>query len=293
MFVRNRAAKGASIRIVGEGLPRFAPDEARTRRSLFEVIRDGLKQRFGSRIASVEASASTVHRDSQEHVPDEAPSEPAMDVPPDAHAFAGLVEDFAAPGADARDESLQPIRSRELRAIDAFARTERMAPLTRRRLRRHMRMTWPAILNPAKPVLDHTERLELLDTLLAAIPLEGRPEIGEILARAYLEEDGDGRILALRGLIAGRFTEGPSVFREALRTGNDGERSLAVDGLAAHARFEDLVPAFEDRIEAIAAKAALAYTSTASRVVFRGALQQHVSAGRLEVLLSLLPGLRD
>jgi hypothetical protein len=156
-----------------------------------------------------------------------------------------------------------------------------------------MRVTWPAILDPARPILARDERLEALRALIAETSPQDRSGVGEVLARAYLEEDGDGRILALRGLIAGRFAEGPSVFREALRTGSDGERSLAVDGLAIHARFEDLIPAFGDRIDAIAAKAALAYASTSSRPLFRKALQEQVSEARLETFLSLLPGLRD
>jgi hypothetical protein len=142
-------------------------------------------------------------------------------------------------------------------------------------------------------MLDAAERLELLGSLAATSSLCERVDIGEALARAYLEEDGDARIMALRALISGRFPEGPSIFREALRTGNDTERSLAVDGLTIEGRLDDLLPALEDRLEAIAAKAALAYAGASSRSALRDVLKNHLSDARVESLLSLLIGLRE
>ena len=187
-----------------------------------------------------------------------------------------------------------PIESTQLRLDSGARRTERIAPLTRRRLRRHASITWPATVDPDALHLDEVERLHVLREIVEGGSYTNRGAIlGEALARAYLEEDGERRTLALRGLVQGNFTEGPSIFREVLRSGNDAERSLAIDGLAAQRRLDDLVPAFEDRIEALAAKAALAAAGTSSRAAVRNTLRPHVSESRAESILALLVGLRD
>jgi hypothetical protein len=57
--------------------------------------------------------------------------------------------------------------------------------------------------------------------------------------------------------------------------------------------LDDLLPALEDRLEAIAAKAALAYAGASSRSALRDVLKNHLSDARVESLLSLLIGLRE
>jgi hypothetical protein len=289
MLARNcRLGKRASIRTTGEPLPQFTPTDGRV--AADSVSTNG---RFGARLANWcrsllgGAASHTVAQASTAEdlkIGGEALDDPATDTGvPDAQAFIDCVE-----------QRLAPSEPHQFHLDSSFARTERIAPLTRLRLRRHVTVTWPAILDPHTPFLETKRRLEILRAVLAPGSLDAaRAGIGEALARAYLEEESEGRILALRGLIGGGFTEGPSIFREALRTGSDAERSLAVDGLVAQRRIDDLLPALEDRIEAIAAKAGLAYAGTSSRSAVREALKPHISEARLEAILSLLVGLRE
>ncbi len=167
-------------------------------------------------------------------------------------------------------------------------RLDRIIPITRRRLRQEVPITWPATLGRDANVLGTAERLELLK-IFTDLPSEAS---GETLARAYLEEDLEGRVFALRALVSGGQAEGPSIFREALRRGTEIERTLAIEGLQRHRRYEELLPALHDRVEAIAAKAALAFARTQSRREFAERLERHVSGPRLEALLELLVGLR-
>jgi hypothetical protein len=141
-------------------------------------------------------------------------------------------------------------------------RAERVVPITRRRLRRAAAVAW------------HTESSP-----------------GEALARIYLQGDAEERIDALRRLLATAYPEGPGVFRDALRNGNDAERVIAVDGLERHGRRDDLVPALHDRVEPIAAKAALAYAATRSRETLIRRLEGQVPPARLEAIIGLLVGL--
>jgi hypothetical protein len=141
-------------------------------------------------------------------------------------------------------------------------RTERVVPITRRRLRRAAAVAW-----------------------------QSDPSPGEALALAYLQGNAEERISTLRTLLATAHPEGPGIFRDALRNGNDAERAIAVDGLERHGRRDDLVPALHDRVEPIAAKAALAYAATRSRETLIRRLEGQVPPARLEAIVGLLVGL--
>jgi hypothetical protein len=99
-----------------------------------------------------------------------------------------------------------------------------------------------------------------------------------------------GRCAALRALRRIDATHSVDVFVQVLRTGSDSERSLAVDGLAAAGSRDALVPALNDPLDAIAAKAALAYVGSNSREDYRAALAPFVPVERIEALLALLGG---
>jgi len=110
-----------------------------------------------------------------------------------------------------------------------FTRSERIVPITRRRLR------------PRRTATSHDDRLQML--------------------------------------------------RDAIRTGSDAERALAIDGLSRHGLRDELPIALEDPLEPLAAKAALAFAGTTNREQLTASIRPHVSEGRLAAILALLPGL--
>jgi hypothetical protein len=85
----------------------------------------------------------------------------------------------------------------------------------------------------------------------------------------------------------------PDRLRELLRSGSDAERALAIDTLILHGLYEELVPALGDRLEVLAAKAALGLARSSSRADLIAAIKPHVSEGRLGAILVLLAGLRE
>ena len=85
----------------------------------------------------------------------------------------------------------------------------------------------------------------------------------------------------------------PDRLRELLRSGSDAERALAIDTFILHGLYEELVPALGDRLEVLAAKAALGFARSSSRADLTGAIRPHVSEGRLAAILALLAGLRE
>ncbi len=165
----------------------------------------------------------------------------------------------------------------------------RAVPLTRAPLRPAIKaITWPALTGSNLGESFHEDRLDLL----RAICDGGQtPHRVEILCRAYNEECGPGRTVALRGLCRYPATEARQAFIDALRAGSDEERSLAIDGLAALDLRDPLVDAFNDRVEAIAAKAVLACARSRTANDIRAILRPHVDETRVESILALLAGI--
>ena len=165
-------------------------------------------------------------------------------------------------------------------------RAERIIPLTRTRLCRRDAITWPTSYDGDPSTRTASERL----AILAQMQSTPRPEYGPILARAYGEEGGPERLAVLRTLIAGDYGEAPEPLRQALRAESDAERLLAIDGLARIGCRDGLGAAFEDRGEAIAAKAALAYAGSRRRLDLVASLAPHVRPARLATIMGLLAG---
>jgi hypothetical protein len=168
---------------------------------------------------------------------------------------------------------------------------ERIVPVTRRRLRpRSGAPTWPALLpNPIEAASDEA-RAAAVRELIAATPTE---RTGHILACIAREEDGELRLLAFRSLIARRHDEGRAVFCEALRSGSDSERSLAIDGLARLGALDDLAEAFSDRVEPLAAKAVLLFAGGHDRRRVVEVLDERVDPARRDAILRLLAGVME
>ncbi len=194
---------------------------------------------------------------------------------------------FEAPGSDeaargitnARAKTASSDRSDAAYVVDArSAPARRVAPLTRLPLR------------PAPgPITWHAGSLDERLRELQALAVDGHTNTA-LSARAYYEEDRQGRVLALRA-IAVRPDGHVAVLLDALRRRTDEERALAVDGLAAAGEREALISALDDRVDAIAARAALAYAETTQEAAFRSALQLHVSAARLRIIMGMLAGI--
>lgn len=169
--------------------------------------------------------------------------------------------------------------------------SERVVPVTRRRLRpRSEAPTWPALLPQSIDPSSAPERAAAVRAIADAAPTETS---GAILAAIAREEDGELRMLAFRSLIAHRYAEGRAVFREALRDGSDGERSLAIDGLARLGAIDDLREAFSDRVEPLAAKAVLLFAASRDRRNVVDALDDSVDPARRDAILKLLAGVLD
>jgi hypothetical protein len=174
-------------------------------------------------------------------------------------------------------------------AVSDFS--ERVVPVTRRRLRpRAGAPTWPALLPYPIDAGSEEERAAAVRRLVDAQPDE---PAGHILATIAREEDGELRMLAFRSLISNRHPAGREVFCEALRSGSDAERSLAIDGLARLSAFDELTEAFSDRIEPLAAKAVLLFAASRDRRTVVEALDDRVDPARRDGILKLLAGVLD
>ncbi len=164
----------------------------------------------------------------------------------------------------------------------------RVVPLTRLPLRpQSQAITWPAELDPAHNECSVAER----HAILVAIAREsGRPN-ASILEAALNQEDSAGRLLALRALAELKPTPRTrAAFIEALRVGTDDERTIALDALATHGQRNDLLPGLRDRVDAIAAQAALTYVGSHRRADYEETLLPHIDAARIESILALLAG---
>lgn len=182
-----------------------------------------------------------------------------------------------------RDEQMGPL---VLQA--AHGAVDRVLPLTRLPLRAQIdTISWPSRVATPREMKTRDDRHALLE----ALERSGDASAETALLEAYRQEDALGRLLALRALMHGKFARAGSVFREALRSGTDDERGLAVDALAGLGDRDGVTAALCDRIDAVAAKAALAHVGIATREAYRTALAPHIEAARIEVILDLLAGI--
>jgi hypothetical protein len=108
------------------------------------------------------------------------------------------------------------------------------------------------------------------------------------LRAAYEQEDLAGRMIALQALEHVRGDVSRDVLVDAVRRGTDEERVVAVDALASRGDREPLIEALSDRVDAIAARAALGLVGTNVRADFERVLAPHVDRARLDALLALL-----
>lgn len=166
---------------------------------------------------------------------------------------------------------------------------DRVVPLTRLPLRPQIEdVTWPARLNPPRVPCSYDQR----HAVLASLGRERPDSLAGVLEFALSQEDRVGRILALRALARTLPTSRTRVaFLDTLRIGTDEERAIALDALAMHGEREDLVIALGDRVDAIAAQAALAYVGSDRRDDYRNELARHVDSSRIESILLLLAGI--
>ncbi len=171
---------------------------------------------------------------------------------------------------------------------------ERVVPLTRLPLRpQTATVSWPTLLAPSVTV-DAGALVRDRSTRHAALVELSRSaddDATHALRVAYREEDCEGRSLALRAL--GRTTIDDStreIVLDALRAGSDDERSLAVDIVARTGDRDALRCALTDRLDAIAARAALAYVDSLDRDDYVAKLAPHVEPARLDAILGLLAG---
>jgi hypothetical protein len=163
-------------------------------------------------------------------------------------------------------------------------------PLTRLRLRPDSgAISWPMHLPiPHLGMNDHERR-----DILAGLERTADASHERALARAYREEDALGRMMALRALSHISTQTSHAILTDALNLGSDDERALAVDLLSGSDDREALVFALQDRLDAIAARAALAYVRSNRRSDFERLLASHVDEPRLESILALLGGILE
>ena len=167
------------------------------------------------------------------------------------------------------------------------ASVDRVVPLTRLPLRPQSgQITWFYPLDLEGPPQTASGRHALLMELAA-----DRARAGiALLTQAYHEEDARGRLLALRALAALHNRDAIGTFVDALHAGTDDERVAAIDALAAAGARDALTVALGDRVEAVAAHAALAFVQTNVREDYVRGLEPYVDAGRIEAILALLAG---
>ncbi|MBC5809470.1 MAG: hypothetical protein GIW95_01215 [Candidatus Eremiobacteraeota bacterium] len=159
------------------------------------------------------------------------------------------------------------------------------APLTRRRLRSSDNaITWPQSFDADSPVLDERARCALLERLLSA------DENPDILALAYRQENVAARTLITRGLSAQPPAAQRKVFQTMYAVGNDAERATAIDAFIKLGASDDLIAAFQDRRESLAARAAYAFGKTHCRAEFHARLASLCEPARLEAIVTLLSG---
>ena len=194
------------------------------------------------------------------------------------------------PSSTTDEECDSDARQEPSALADAPARNdERIVPITRRRLRAIAeRISWPSLEDPTPAPPDPDERLKHLTAVLSDVN-HVVPEA--LLVLACRGEDGRARRLALARLARGPYQGCADTFVEALRSGDDEERSLAIDGLHRLGARDALASAFNDRVDALAAKAALAFVGSRRRLDFVAVLDRYVDPFRRDAILDCLAGL--
>lgn len=198
-------------------------------------------------------------------------------------------EDLAARDFDPMTPAANPLAAvASQRREEGCASDERVVPLTRHRLRRQpASVDWPSLIDSSRTACGPEERAALLrsiDTLTQGDVRE------RVLLEALDEEAGELRLVALRSLAQSPSTAGARAFADILVHGADEERALAIDALLAIDQREALVPAFGDRVEAIAAKAVFAYVGSRRRTDYVDLLATRFEHPRREAILTLLAG---
>ena len=208
---------------------------------------------------------------------------PDLDAIPVKSADAATLVSEALP-RELREESTG--RTAEATVSD---RPQTQPPLTRLPLRaQRSAVSWPLLLPNPRETASEAERLELL----ASFTRSGAAAVPEApLCTAYREEAAAGRILALRALANANGEFASEIVREAARYGSDEERTIAIDALADCGDREALAIALSDRVDAIAARAALGYVGTFERADYERALAPLVAKARLDAILALLAGI--
>jgi hypothetical protein len=206
------------------------------------------------------------------------PAQPAGDVSEPAEAAGGAPPMYAGQTASL---SSNVLTSR----VSAFRRTQ--PPLTRLPLRPlQPKPAWSLLVSASYEDWSEAQRHEFLRACIR----DPAAADEAILSRAYREENAAGRVLALKALAHARGENSREVFLEALRRGGDDERALAIDALAERGERGALIEALSDRVEAIAARAALAYLPGRSRAEYEVELTPFVDRARLDAILGLLAG---
>jgi hypothetical protein len=183
-------------------------------------------------------------------------------------------------------QDVPPPGAYDLATAADVRRPVRIAPLTRHPLRvRRRDIAWTSQLDP--PLENNLPARTGFLERAARIRM---PALEPILVAAYHEENAANRLLVLRALLGARSNAAVEAFRDALSSGTDDERALAVDAIVASGHRELLTAALTDRVDAIAARAALAYVDSAARQDYKVALASYLDEHRIESILALLAG---
>lgn len=172
----------------------------------------------------------------------------------------------------------------------------RVVPLTRLPLRpHHTSITWTQSIAGIAAFARDAELAgrdrHLRHALLFSLTESACEDAVAALHVAFREEDAEGRCLVLRAMMRLSPSAGArAIYIDALRSGTDDERSIAIDGLVRIGERTAVVPAFNDRLDAIAAKAALSYVDSSDRMAYIEALEPHVDRARIDAILALLAG---
>jgi hypothetical protein len=165
---------------------------------------------------------------------------------------------------------------------------DRIVPLTRMPLRPQAReLSWPRLVAGTYVLETAAERQAFLANAIRSRDADLEPA----LLAAYREEDAPGRLLALRALRGANCSGAIDAFADALHVGTDEERSVAVDALLAMQQLDAVTPAFNDRLDAIAAQAALGYVGSHHRADYVTVLEPFIDRARIETILALLAGI--
>lgn len=173
----------------------------------------------------------------------------------------------------------------------------RVVPLTRLPLRpQRSSITWTHSLADIAAFARNAEVASsdrhLRHALLYSLSESPNEDAAASLQIACGEEDAEGRCLALQAIMRLRPTEeARAIYIDALRSGTDDERSIAIDALVRIGDRAAIIPAFNDRLDALAAKAALAYVDSIDRAAYVAALEPHVDRAQIDAILALLAGI--